>query len=473
MQIASRMAGFSLGEADLLRRAVSKKKREVLDQEREHFVRGCIGQGYDESVANEVYDMIVRFADYGFPRAHATAYGVLAYQTAYLKAHYPAAFMASMLTAVMGSHRKVAEYIDECRKMGIAVLPPDVNESDVLFTPLPNGSIRFGLAAIKNVGTNAMESIIAERRNQPYRDLLDFCMRVDLRACNKRVVESLIMGGAFDSLPGHRAQLIAMLDETMEAAQKWKKERDDLQLSLFGFTEAAQWTIEPPDVRPFQRMEQLEMERELLGLYLSGHPLDEYADLMYKLELDPLLLLPEYADGSEVVTAGMIVSVKPIFTKKGQQMAFAELEDQTAARAELVLFPAVWQRCGEHMEKGQLVIVRGKLQLQDEDIKLIVDDADRLDVPYVEERFKRRAESRRDVSRQRVFIKIPSQREQPAELNRLKQVLVQHPGTLPVVLFYERTHKVLALKEDYRVQMSERLKQQIEAIMGPDSVRIH
>lgn len=473
MQIASRMAGFSLGEADLLRRAVSKKKREVLDQEREHFVRGCIGQGYDESVANEVYDMIVRFADYGFPRAHATAYGVLAYQTAYLKAHYPAAFMASMLTAVMGSHRKVAEYIDECRKMGIAVLPPDVNESDVLFTPLPNGSIRFGLAAIKNVGTNAMESIIAERRNQPYRDLLDFCMRVDLRACNKRVVESLIMGGAFDSLPGHRAQLIAMLDETMEAAQKWKKERDDLQLSLFGFTEAAQWTIEPPDVRPFQRMEQLEMERELLGLYLSGHPLDEYADLMYKLELDPLLLLPEYADGSEVVTAGMIVSVKPIFTKKGQQMAFAELEDQTAARTELVLFPAVWQRCGEHMEKGQLVIVRGKLQLQDEDIKLIVDDADRLDVPYVEERFKRRAESRRDVSRQRVFIKIPSQREQPAELNRLKQVLVQHPGTLPVVLFYERTHKVLALKEDYRVQMSERLKQQIEAIMGPDSVRIH
>jgi len=138
-----------------------------------------------------------------------------------------------------------------------------------------------------------------------------------------------------------------------------------------------------------------------------------------------------------------------------------------------VLFPAVWQRCGEHINKGQLVIVRGKLQLQDEDIKLIVDDADRLDVPYVEERFKRRAESRRDVSRQRVFIKIPSQREQPAEMNRLKQVLVQHPGTLPVVLFYERTHKVLALKEDYRVQMSERLKQQIEAIMGPDSVRIH
>lgn len=597
MQIASQMAGFSLGEADLLRRAVSKKNREVLDQEREHFVRGCVAQGHDETVANKVYDMIVRFADYGFPRAHATAYGVLAFQTAYLKAHYPTAFMASMLTANMGSHRKVAEYIDDCRKMGINVLPPDVNESGIYFTPLADGSIRFGLAAIKNVGTSAMESIISQRQDKPYEDLIDFCRRVDLRACNKRVVESLILAGAFDSLPGHRAQLLAVLDETMEAAQKWKKEREDLQLHLFGFTEEAQWTVEMPEVRPFQRMQQLELERELLGLFLSGHPLEDYEELLARLEPDPLLQLPEYEDDSEVTTAGMIVSVKTIVTRKGQQMAFAELEDQTASHAELVLFPSVWKRCSEMVDKGELVIIRGKLQLQDEGVKLLVDDVGRLDDPDTETKFKRRTpvqltgsvrtertvrtvrtsyaepglqpqirgqmqsqqqvqsqqfvqphqqvqsqqfvqsqagagtremnlqrqlqpgqgvsdqsssagssqqvqskqqvqsqqqvQSRQRVNpqppassshqhvqshqvrtSQRVFIKIPGIKEQASELQRLKQVLEQHRGNLPVVLYYERTNKVLALNEEYKIRMTPQLKSQIEAIMGADSVRI-
>ncbi len=213
MQIASLMAGFSLGEADLLRRAVSKKKRETLDKERSHFVQGSLQQGYNEKDANAVYDMIVRFADYGFPRAHAAAYGVLAFQTAYLKAHYPVQFMASMLTAVMGTHRKVAEYVLDCRRTGIGVLPPDVNESGVLFTPVPGeetgtGHIRFGLAAIKNVGTLAVENIMLVRKERPFDSLLDFCRRVDLRVCNKRVVESLLQAGAFDCLPGHRAQLL-------------------------------------------------------------------------------------------------------------------------------------------------------------------------------------------------------------------------------------------------------------------------
>jgi len=472
MQIASQMAGFSLGEADLLRRAVSKKKREVLDQEREHFVKGCLRQGHDAESAHAVYDMIVRFADYGFPRAHATAYGVLAFQTAYLKAHHPTAFMASMLTAVMGTHRKVAEYVDECRKMGIPVLPPDVNESGVLFTPLPDGSIRFGLAAIKNVGTHAMETIIEQRRDKPYTSLLDFCRRVDLRVCNKRVMESLILGGAFDSLPGHRAQLLAMLDETMEAAQKWKKEREDLQLHLFGFIEEAQWTVEPPDVRPFLKAEQLEFERDLLGLYLSGHPLEDYADVLARLEADQLLLLPEYADGSEVITAGLIVSARTIFTKKGQQMAFAELEDQTAARVELVIFPGVWQKVSQIVSKGEMLIVRAKLQLQEEEVKLLVDDAARLDDPEVETRFRKRSAPKPGAAAQRMFIKIARHKEQPTDLNRLKKVLELHPGDLQVVLFYERTSKLIALNEEYNVRPSETLKAMIESIMGEQTVRI-
>ncbi|MGG1933138.1 DNA polymerase III subunit alpha [Paenibacillus macerans] len=435
MQIASKMAGFSLGEADLLRRAVSKKKREVLDEQRGHFVSGSLDQGYTAEEANAVYDMIVRFADYGFPRAHAAAYGVLAFQTAYLKAHYPVQFMAAMLTAVMGSHRKVAEYIVECRRMGITVLPPDVNESGVLFTPQARvgagaadgsfaggtaggpeaggdvtaaetvlaargqagasggedaaepvspaaalGVIRFGLAAIKNVGTQAIESIMRERKERPFDSLLDFCRRVDLRTCNKRVIESLIQGGAFDSLPGHRAQLLAMLDETVEAALKWRKEREDLQIQLFDFVETPNWDIEYPDVRPFTAAQQLELERELLGLYLSGHPLDDYDELLEQEGADRLMDLAEAADESRTVVAGMVVSVKAITTKQGKAMAFMELEDQIE-RCEVVLFPEVWRRCSAHVSKGALLALRATVQLQDEGFKLLADEVAPLGAP--------------------------------------------------------------------------------------------
>ncbi|WP_248930505.1 DNA polymerase III subunit alpha [Paenibacillus hamazuiensis] len=449
MQIASKMAGFSLGEADLLRRAVSKKKREVLDEQRAHFVGGSTRQGYSEEDANKVYDMIVRFADYGFPKAHATAYGVLAFQTAYLKAHYPVQFMASMLTAVLGSHHKVAEYVDECRRMDIAVLPPDINESRDVFTPVmqtgrdfgpegkplmsagaesPSGAdaapvdavhgnvhsrerasdasaaenvdasagaaaanaraIRFGLAAIKNVGTHAIESILQERQIGPFESLLDFCRRVDLRVCNKRVIESLIQAGAFDSLPGHRAQLLSMLEETIEAAVKWRKERDDLQLSLLGFTEEVNWEVEYPEVAPLTLSQQLELERELLGLYISGSPLDDYAELIDELEAEPIHYLIELPDHSDVAVAGMVVSCKTIVTKKGQPMAFIELEDRIA-KTEVVLFPETWKRYAPLVQKGSLVYIRAKLQHGDEDVKLLADLVIMLNDPELKEKAKR------------------------------------------------------------------------------------
>ena len=391
MQIASRMAGFTLGEADLLRRAVSKKNREVLDRERAHFVAGSVKMGYAADIANQVYDMIVRFANYGFPRAHATAYGVLAFQTAYLKAHYPVEFMASMLASVTGNQRKTAEYVDECRRMGIDVLPPDVNESSVTFTPVgsaegdgsPVRGIRFGLAAIKNVGTQAIESILEERKEGPFEDLADFCRRVDLRVCNKRVIEALIQGGAMDSLPGHRAQLVAMLDETVEKAVKWRKEKEDLQLHLFGFNEQVNWEVEYPDVRPYPVSEQLEMERELVGMYISGHPLDKYEALLSRIEPDPLHLLGEYPDESAVFAAGMVVSVRTLTTKSGKPMAFAEFEDRIH-RTEVVLFPDVWRKYGHLVQKGSLLLIRGKLQLKDEDFTILADAVHELDEPDLE-----------------------------------------------------------------------------------------
>lgn len=396
MQIASSMAGFSLGEADLLRRAVSKKKREVLDRERDHFVSGSLKQNYNEEDANRVYDMIVRFADYGFPRAHAAAYGVLAFQTAYLKAHYPVQFMASMLTAVMGSHRKVAEYVLESHRMNIDVMPPDVNESRTLFTPVAgtsgsaednlrptgrNGGIRFGLSAIKNVGTLAVENIVHIREDKPFESLLDFCRRVDLRVCNKRVIESLIQAGAFDSLPGHRSQLIAMLDETVEAAVKWRKEREDLQIQLFDFVETTNWDIEYPDIPPYSAGQQLELERELLGMYLSGHPLDDYDSLLEKSGADRLMELTETPDDTMVTVAGMVVSLKTITTKQGKAMAFMEWEDQIE-RCEVVLFPEVWKRSAHLIEKGALLALRAKVQQQDEGFKLLAEEL----APLEEER---------------------------------------------------------------------------------------
>lgn len=528
MQIASKMAGFSLGEADLLRRAVSKKKREVLDEQRAHFVTGSISEGYTEEEANHVYDMIVRFADYGFPRAHATAYGVLAFQTAYLKAHYPRHFMASMLTAVMGNHRKVAEYVDECRRMHLSVLPPDVNESGVTFTPLSprgeqhedlaaaatssgesapalstgavqadRGAIRFGLAAVKNVGTQAIDAILAERQHGKFTSLLDFCQRVDLRVCNKRVIESLIQGGAFDELPGHRAQLIAMIDETVDNALKWRKERDDLQLHLFGFTEEQNWQVEYPDVRAYTQGQILEFERELLGLFISGHPLDAYDETMEQLKIDPLHHLQEYPEGAEVVVAGMVAETKTIITKKGDPMAFMELEDRIM-RTEIVLFTRTWKQVAPIVQKGNLLLVRGRLQHGDEEsFKIIADDVYLLADPDVARKIRTTQRPLRSgsqahrlnnkahntsppsktesvvaetVNSQKIFIRITPEHESPSKLTQLKLLLKLHTGSLPVILFYENGRRSLALSANYQVKPSSELIRQIQLILGPDSV---
>lgn len=516
MQIASLMAGFSLGEADLLRRAVSKKKREVLDEERAHFVKGSLEQGYSESDANHVYDMIVRFADYGFPRAHAAAYGVLAFQTAWLKAHYPVPFMASMLASVTGNQRKTAEYVDECRRMGIEVLPPDVNESSISFTPAAK-AVRFGLAAIKNVGTQAIEALQKERSERPFGSLLDLCQRVDLRVVNKRVLESLIQAGACDSLPGHRAQLLAALEETVETAVKWRKEREELQIEMFGFDEVQNWDVELPDVRPYTTGQKLDLERELLGLYLSGHPLDDAEQQLAHLGLDRLVELSDAKDGAVAIVGVMIVSLKPFTNKKGLAMGFLELEDRIM-RVEAVVFPSVWKRCGSKLEKGGLAIVQGTVQQQDDDYKLIVEDVVPLGLPGQDlaeqvRRLQKQAQARaarmaaggaaagRAVShgyapqeqvqtaqaaqaaqaalqrqtpverkRQRVYIKIVAANEQPAVLAKLKLLLADHSGQLDTVLFYEQDQKSIALSDSYRVKPSPQLIGAIEQLLGEGAI---
>ncbi|MFC4776378.1 DNA polymerase III subunit alpha [Paenibacillus sp. GCM10023252] len=531
MQIASTMAGFSLGEADLLRRAVSKKKREVLDKEREHFVHGSLGQGFTAEEANHVYDMIVRFADYGFPRAHAAAYGVLAFQTAWLKTHYPVPFMASMLASVVGNQRKTAEYVDECRRMGIAVQPPDVNESEVSFAP-KEGGVRFGLAAVKNVGTHAIEALLKERQEGLFVSLLDLCRRVDLRVVNKRVLESLIQAGALDSLPGHRAQQLGALEETVEAALRWRKEREELQIELFGFDEVQNWDVELPEIMPFTTTQVLDLERELLGLYLSGHPLDAAAPELESLQLDRLVELAEAPDGTVAILGVMIVSLKPFTSKKGDAMGFLEVEDRII-RVEAVVFPSTWRRCQDKIEKGGLAIIQATVQQGDDDFKLIVEDVvpigrTDLDLPGQVRRLQRQAHARAargaaakpaagpagpakraglaqpqagpavpaakparpgpgaappaaaaapgkapaERKRQRVYIKIAAAREQPAALARLKALLAEHPGPLGTVLFYEREQRTLALSDSFNVKPSPQLFSAIEQLFGSGSAAV-
>ncbi|MFD0588363.1 DNA polymerase III subunit alpha [Paenibacillus sp. GCM10027627] len=535
MQIASLMAGFSLGEADLLRRAVSKKKREVLDEERAHFVKGSLAQGYGAEDANRVYDMIVRFADYGFPRAHAAAYGVLAFQTAWLKAHYPVPFMASMLASVTGNMRKTAEYADECRRMGIQVLPPDVNESSVSFTPV-EGAVRFGLASIKNVGSQAIEAILKERGERPFDSLLDLCKRVDLRVANKRVLESLIQSGACDSLQGHRSQQLAALEETVDTAVKWKKEREELQIEMFGFEEVQNWDVALPDVAPYTTGQMLEFERELLGMYLSGHPLDTVAPLLDELELDRLVDLLGAEDGTAAIVSVMIAGLKPFTNKKGNAMGFIEVEDRIM-RVEGVVFPAVWKRIGSKLAKDGIVMMLATVQQQEDDYKLIVEDVIPLDGVSPEQltaqarRLRQSAKSRaarfgggkpavaepapapaargnadarpqtmsgldpsaergaasrigspsspktggtgeRAVKKQRLYMKITEANETAEVLNALKRLLLSYPGQLESALFYEREGKMMALSGDYLVSPNRELMGAVEGLLGPGTAVI-
>ena len=320
MRIASQMAGFTLGQADLLRRVVSKKKREVLDEQQEAFISGCVAQGYSEETGRKVYDLILRFADYGFNRSHSAAYAVLAYQTAFLKANHPLPFMAALMTTVMGSHGKMAEYIEDCRKHGIRVLPPDIHESDHGFS-VKNGGIRMGMAAIKNVGSHAIESILQERRKRPFRDLFDFCRRVDLRTCNRRVIESLIQCGAMDHLPGHRARLLAMLDEAMEQGGEYQKRQSGDQLQLFRSLLQAPGPGSPTTgSNPSLPGKSWRWSGSCWG-YLTGHPLNPFQGIISSRITHRLDDLADCREEERVTVAGLIREVKAITTRKGEPMA--------------------------------------------------------------------------------------------------------------------------------------------------------
>ncbi|MCR3922525.1 MAG: DNA polymerase III subunit alpha, partial [Firmicutes bacterium] len=463
MQVASAMAGFSLGEADLLRRAISKKKLEVLNQQRELFVNGCVAKGHTKATGNELYDLIVKFASYGFNKSHAAAYALVAYQTAYLKANFPTQYMAAQLTGVMATTDKVAGYIADCKKMGISVLPPDVNLSETFFTVTDEQIIRYGLAAVKNVGMGAIESLLATRTEKgSFASLRDFCSRVDLRSCNKKVMESLTKCGAFDCFKANRNQIFAVLDETVAAAQTLHRERQNGQISMFEIVEDTdddvawvQLDDDFPDLPEPAPQDRLTMEKEALGLYISGHPLEEYTSVLkFYPNLFNLNELAELPDEHNVVAAGMISAFKPIFTKAGKPMSFFTLEDLTAG-VEVVVFTTIHEQVKEFLQNDQVVIVHGKIShREEEEAKILADNIVLLP-----------REARQVTIRCREDGNI-------SQLLSLKELLNNVRGIMPVYLSFPTAKKKVLLAQNYWLYEDAPQISDIERLFGSDAVSV-
>lgn len=456
MQVASKFAGFSLGEADLLRRAVSKKKKVLLQEQRKKFVTGCLRQGYAEDLANLLYDWIVRFADYGFNRSHSAAYALIAYQTGYLKANYPVYYFTSMLQMVAGNFEKVAEYIEECRRQFITVLPPNINQSQENFS-VEKGAIRFGLYTIKNVGMQVVKHIINVRKNGEFKDLHDFCKRVDLRIVNRRVMESLTFSGSLDCFPGHRGAFLAALDDVMEWGGKIREHNFENQLILFGVGNLEHPPHIPLELTPFSQKEKLEQEKEVLGLYVSGHPLDELRKFFNNDKFTPVIQLREKKVEIMIELVGLVKELKIITTKKGQPMAFLEVEDPTG-KIEVVVFPRIFSTYSHILKKEKLLMIKGKVDQQDNGTKVVAQIISPLNLESLEKV---------------VFIKIGKELEgNQGKMNGLKEKLFHSFGNSPVILFYESTRKTHRLSQEFSVDLNENLKNDLEKIVGLGGIAV-
>ncbi|MEL6903446.1 MAG: DNA polymerase III subunit alpha, partial [Cyanobacteria bacterium J06606_4] len=386
MKIAQDLAGYSLGEADLLRRAMGKKKIKEMEKHREIFIEGAGKNDFPRKNANDLFDQMVLFAEYCFNKSHSTAYGFVTFQTAYLKANYPVEYMAALLTAISGDQDKVQMYIASCLSMGIQVLPPDVNQSDVDFTPLDN-QILFGLSAVRNLGLGAIESLIASREEEgPFKSLADLCDRVDLRAVNKRALEALILSGAFESIENNRKQLMQDLELVVEWAQARARDREVGQGNLFdmlgaapqeGANSGAITTFESapkaPPTEDYDPQERLKLEKELLGFYISDHPLKNIqrsAKILAPISLSEIAEKPEKVTLSAIV---MLSMVKPVTTKKGDSMAVVQMED-LSGHCEAVVFPKSYARIGQYIKPDARLMVWGKVDRRDDQVQMIIDD---------------------------------------------------------------------------------------------------
>jgi DNA polymerase-3 subunit alpha len=436
MQIANVLAGYSLGEADLLRRAMGKKNPEEMAKQRTRFVEGAIARKHPKDKVVRIFDLMEQFAGYGFNKSHSAAYALLAYHTAYLKTHYPVEFMAALLSSEISKPENVVKYIKECREMGIAVEPPDVRISNADFTPSDTG-IRFGLTAIKNVGRNAIDSILAARAEQVFPNFWEFCEKVDLRLMNKRVLESLIKAGALDSF-GRRAQLWASADKAMDRAQQAQRDQQAGQHGLFaglahifdGIGNGSKSVDDLPNVPDWDENQRLQSEKEVLGFFVSGHPLDKYAEKLRNLNVvDTATALemkpppPPRRRGqsaeseNQIAMAGVIVGLKVGKSKRsGEMYAQASLED-TVGKIDLICFPKDYARLCESLKIEVPVVIKGVLRADDDE------SAPKLSVSSVQP-----LEDIKIKLPQNVRIRVPLEKADEAMLGSLRAMITAAPG---------------------------------------------
>ena len=466
MQIANRLAGYSLGEADLLRRAMGKKRPEEMAKQRERFVKGALERGFPEKKIEKIFDLMEQFAGYGFNKSHSAAYALLAYHTAYLKTHYPVEFMAALLTSVSGSTDEVVKYINECREMGIPVEPPDVNVSDANFTP-HGEAIRFGLSAVKNVGHNAIDSIVLARKELgAFKSIFQFCEKVDLRLLNKRVIESLIKSGAMDPI-GRRSQLIAVVDSAMEHAQKAQHDAAMGQHGLFGVfaqQEAAPVEKPLPNIPDWDEHQRLTAEKEILGFFITGHPLEKYRDKLLDfsaLTTEDLGQMKSSTGRDEVLVGGILKAVRTSKSKKGDLYAQGRLEDMIGA-VDILCFSESFKRLSGKLKLDVPVLVKGSVRVEEgASPKLMISD-----ITPLEEALPKLPRSLR--------IKIPLETSSAGTIDALYSLCAERKGEAKVLFDLERNGDFTAVMEaeGYNVLPDRTFINRVEELCGRGSVRI-
>lgn len=486
MQICRELAGFSYGRADLVRRAMSKKKADVMQQERQNFiyglydedgtcqVKGCVHNGVSEEIASDIFNEMSSFASYAFNKSHAAAYAVVAYQTAYLKCHYPKEFMAALLTSVLDSTSKVTSYIEECARLKIPVLPPDIAQSGMGFTVSDEG-IRFGLLAIKNLGRSVIADVIRERETAPFQNFNDFCERMHGRDLNRRAMESLIKCGAFDRMNPNRRQLLAGYEAISSSLDAVKQKNLDGQLGFFDtMAGTAREEYVFPDVEDFPFMERLNLEKEVTGMYLSGHPLGEYADLIPKLGTAKIshVALEEY-DNKQVDILCIVSARQSKATRSGDTMAFLTVEDTTGAM-EVLVFPKILQRYGQLLTVGSVVVLSGRISVREEEnAKLLCEKA-----VTIQDRLAWRSGSpvrkpnagAGSGKRPGLYLRIPSR--QGREMEKAQNLLEIFEGTTPVYVFFQDTQKVGLAPRSMWVFPNDVLLGQLTEILGEGNVKL-
>lgn len=471
MRIVRELAGYSYGQSDIVRRAMSKKKMDVMERERLHFVEGCRQKNVGDAAANAIFDEMIDFAKYAFNKSHAAGYAIIAYQTAYLKHRYPLEFFAALMTSMMGNHSKLAVYIQDAKEHGIEILPPSVNRSYEGFS-VENGKIRYGLYAVKNVGKNTIEAIVKSRKTGPYKGFFDFCERVDTQELNKKAMESLIKAGAFDELGHKRSQMLAVYERTIDSMHALNRKGAAGQVSIFNM-ENTMFTSEDvgnelPEIPELRQSTFLQFEKEMLGIYLSGHPLDEYKQFLEQTVVANLSELKEsfkedespiVKDGETVIVGGLVMEITTKLTRHNQYMAFFTLED-LFDQIEVIVFPKTYEKAKSFVKKDHPVIIKGRLSAkEDEDPKIIAEQITEI------------TNEMKEIKHKKIYIRLKSQNVKL--LQRVNEILSE-PGQsgvpMEVVFYIEDTGKKFKFKN--HVKASRKLIEKLRDTVGNKNLKV-